>query len=100
MVHGLDKVVAVLCPNPYGKSEIYLSFNLLEKCFKKEEIVKSQLPRDEKDGLMRLIQGAHAEAQKIVKLAQDSHDKLVKIAENKSAGIEEDRHFKGRIVQV
>lgn len=71
-----------------GKSEIYLSFNLLEKCFKKEEIVKSQLPRDEKDGLMRLIQGAHAEAQKIVKLAQDSHDKLVKIAENKSAGIE------------
>lgn len=71
-----------------GKSEIYLSFNLLEKCFKKEEIVKSQLPKDEKDGLMRLIQGAHAEAQKIVKLAQDSHDKLVKIAENKSAGIE------------
>lgn len=71
-----------------GKSQIYLSFNLLEKCFKKEEIVKSQLPKDEKDGLLRLIQGAHAEAQKIVKLAQDSHDKLVKIAENKSAGIE------------
>ncbi len=71
-----------------GKSEIYLSFNLLEKCFKKEEIVRSQLPKDEKDGLLRLIQGAHAEAQKIVKLAQDSHDKLVKIAENKSAGIE------------
>ncbi len=71
-----------------GKSEIYLSFNLLEKCFKKEEIVKSQLPKDEKDGLLRLIQGAHAEAQKIVKLAQDSHDKLVKIAENKAAGIE------------
>ncbi|MBL7554552.1 MAG: FHA domain-containing protein [Bdellovibrionaceae bacterium] len=71
-----------------GKSEIYLSFNLLEKCFKKDEIVKSQLPKDEKDGLLRLIQGAHAEAQKIVKLAQDSHDKLIKIAENKSAGIE------------
>lgn len=71
-----------------GKSEIYLSFNLLEKCFKKEEIVKSQLPKDEKDGLLRLIQGAHAEAQKIVKLAQESHDKLVKIAENKAAGIE------------
>lgn len=71
-----------------GKSEIYLSFNLLEKCFKKEEIVRSQLPKDEKDGLMRLIQGAHAEAQKIVKLAQESHDKLVRIAENKSSGIE------------
>tara|TARA_B110001454_G_scaffold219156_1_gene250480 strand:+ start:5161 stop:8385 length:3225 start_codon:yes stop_codon:yes gene_type:complete len=71
-----------------GKSEIYLSFNLLEKCFRKEEIVRSQLPKDEKDGLLRLIQGAHAEAQKIVKLAQDSHDKLVKIAENKAAGIE------------
>ncbi len=71
-----------------GKSEIYLSFNLLEKCFKKEEIVRSQLPKDEKDGLLRLIQGAHAEAQKVVKLAQDSHDKLIKIAENKSAGIE------------
>ncbi|OYZ18979.1 MAG: hypothetical protein B7Y39_12765 [Bdellovibrio sp. 28-41-41] len=71
-----------------GKSDIYLSFNLLEKCFKKEEIVRSQLPKNEKEGLLRLIQGAHAEAQKIVKLAQDSHDKLVKIAENKSAGIE------------
>lgn len=71
-----------------GKSEIYLSFNLLEKCFKKEEIVKSQLPKDEKEGLMRIIQGAHAEAQKIVKLAQEGHDKLVKIAENKASNIE------------
>jgi pSer/pThr/pTyr-binding forkhead associated (FHA) protein len=71
-----------------GKSQIYLSFNLLEKCFKKEDIVRSQLPKDEKDGLLRLIQGAHAEAQKIVKLAQESHDKLIKIAENKAAGIE------------
>lgn len=77
-----------------GKSQIYLSFNLLEKCFKKEDVVKSQLPKDEKEGVMRLIQGAHAEAQKIVKLAQDSHDKLVKIAENKATSIENETLLK------
>jgi pSer/pThr/pTyr-binding forkhead associated (FHA) protein len=77
-----------------GKSEIYLSFNLLEKCFKKEEIVKSQLPKDEKDSVMRLVQGAHAEAQRIVKLAQEGHDKLIKIAEQKATSIENEMLLK------
>lgn len=77
-----------------GKSEIYLSFNLLEKCFKKEEIVKSQLPKDEKESLTRLVQGAHAEAQKIVKLAQEGHDKIVKIAEQKAVSIENEALLK------
>ncbi len=77
-----------------GKSEIYLSFNLLEKCFKKDEIVKSQLPKDEKESLSRVIQGAHAEGQKIVKLAQEGHDKLIKIAEQKAVSIENEMLLK------
>ncbi len=72
-----------------GLSTVEFGINTIEKCFKREELKDSELPKQDKESLLALVHGAHAEAQRLVKLGQDHNEKLIKSAETKAAQIEQ-----------
>ena len=72
-----------------GTANFEFSFNTLEKIFKKEDLKNSDLAKPEKESLMALVNGAHAEAQRLVKLGQENQEKLVRAAELKAQSIEQ-----------
>lgn len=86
----------------FGKTTIELSIGTIEKAFRKEALKESTvIPKDEKESLMALVQGAHAEAQRLVKLAQEQHEQLIKVGEQKAQKIEQAAFEKqGEIIQA
>ncbi|MFZ4403648.1 MAG: FHA domain-containing protein [Pseudobdellovibrionaceae bacterium] len=84
------KKMIALQPNQkikLGASNIELSFSTLEKSYRKEELKTSDLTQEEKNVLIALIEGAHAEAERLQTAGQQIHQQIVAAAENKAVAL-------------
>ena len=66
-----------------GSSEIHLKFDVFEKAYKKDDLINSLLPDNEKNNLMEVIQGVHQQAKRIVQQGQEQYEKMMKATETK-----------------
>lgn len=72
-----------------GKTNVSFKIVTLERVFAPGFINDSpELQPNQKDSLLNLVQGAHAEAQRLVKLGKEIHDSVIQQAEAKAANIE------------
>jgi pSer/pThr/pTyr-binding forkhead associated (FHA) protein len=71
-----------------GTSQIQIKLDVIEKAFRKDELKNPILPKEDRESLMALINGAHSEAQRLVLLAQEYQEKVTKNADAKAQSIE------------
>ncbi len=72
-----------------GKTNVSMKIVAIERIFAPEFVSTStDLQTGQKDSLLNLIQGAHNEAQRLVKMGRDLHDAAIQQAEARAAGIE------------
>lgn len=72
-----------------GKTNVSFKITTIERVFAPGFINDSpDLQPNQKDSLHNLIQGAHAEAQRLVKLGKEIHDAVIAQAEGKAGNIE------------
>lgn len=66
-----------------GNSKIELTFTPVEKVFNESQLETAELTEEEKDSILNLIEGAHAEAERLIKVGKDLHDNIIKTAEDR-----------------
>ncbi|MGE3386913.1 MAG: FHA domain-containing protein, partial [Bdellovibrionales bacterium] len=72
-----------------GNSRVELTFTAIEKVFAENLVDQSDLPDEERDSIIDMLHGAHAEAQRLVKLGKDIHDNIIKSAEDRARTVEQ-----------
>lgn len=71
-----------------GNTTIELSIVAVEKAFSEQSVEDAPLAPNERDAVLNLIHGAHAEAQRLVRLGKEVHDNIVKISEERARALE------------
>lgn len=71
-----------------GKTNIAVSLMVIERAFSEHALNESELDSEQKDAIVNLIQGAHAEAHRLVRLGKDLHDNMANQAETRVAKLE------------
>jgi pSer/pThr/pTyr-binding forkhead associated (FHA) protein/vacuolar-type H+-ATPase subunit H len=69
--------------------KIILSLWTIERAFSEDAVKEGRLEKDDRDSVLDLIQGAHAEAARLVNFGKESYDNHIRVGEERSKQIEQ-----------
>lgn len=72
-----------------GSAKAEISIESIERAFSEDAIDEADASDKDREGMMNLIHGAHAEALRLTNLGKEVHDNFVKAAEERAAQLEQ-----------
>ena len=81
-----------------GSAGPLLSIHTVERVFNEQAVDESSLKKEDREAVLGLVNGAHAEAARLVAAGKEAHDKFLKMSEEKAVQLEKQAHAQREMI--